>query len=235
MGRGKKKRKAKLRAKRKLKRKKGLNTPLNLFNNILKPLRSNFYYDGTIHNKSSSKSSFYNIRFKKVNITYCSFKQVKFNGIDFIFSNLKHSNFTNCSFEDTVFFGSNMKYVKFKNCIFKNVYFFNTDISKISCIDFSNSEISVINQYPNLTLIQQLDNSLGRLSLNERIFKNRVLHVTRNKPNYWIISILLKDFSQDELVKGFNKLSYNNNSNSNRDFFTYSSFKNFLNKYLNKY
>lgn len=234
MGRGKKKRKAKLADKRKLKRKKGLNTPLNLFNNILKPLRSNFYYDGTIHNKSASKSSFYNIRFKKVNITYCSFKQVKFNGIDFIFSNLKHSKFTNCSFEDTVFFATNIKYVKFKNCSFKNVYFFNTDTSKISCIDFLNSEISVINKYPNLTLSKQLNNALEKLALNERILKNRVIHVTKNKPNYWIVSILLKDFSEGELVKGFNKLSYNSNSNSNRNFFTYKSFKDYLNKYLKK-
>ncbi|MDZ5253716.1 pentapeptide repeat-containing protein [Clostridium sp. LIBA-8841] len=162
MGRGKKKRKAKLREKRSLKRKKGLNTPLNLFNNILRPLRSNFYYDGTIHNKSSSESSFYNIRFKKVNITYCKFKKVKFKGIDFIFSNLKHSSFVNCSFEDTVFFATNIKYVKFKNCTFKNVYFFNIDIAKFSSIDYLNSEISVINEYPNLTLSPLLISSLKK-------------------------------------------------------------------------
>lgn len=236
MGRAKQKQKAKLKRRREEKRKRGLNVPFELYKNTnFIAFKNKYLYKANIYKCSSSKKqSFENIRFKSSNITNCSFKGITFKGIDFIFSNLKKSSFKNCFFEDVIFFGCNMKKCRFINCTFKNVYFINVHTSKFLGLKDFNSEVFIMNSYPNLNLDLDLERSLNKLSLNKRIFEYKVLHTKQSKFNNWILYILLKDFSQEELATGFKKLSQNSKSGSNRRFFTYYSFKDFFIKYLKK-
>lgn len=227
------KKKIKLKRKRVQKIKKGINVPFELHKRPLRSLENRYFYKANMHMCSGKKRSFENVRFRSSNMTKSKFNGASFKGVDFIFTNLKKSIFRNCFFKDVIFFGSNMKKCKFINSKFQNVYFINIDKSKFIGIDNNEVGTFFINNYPNIKINENLKIALDKITLNNRIFKYNVIHVSKNKPNYWIINMLLKDFSQVELAKGFDKLS-TNLKNNNKMFFTYYSFKDFFSKYLKK-
>ncbi|MDC6269268.1 pentapeptide repeat-containing protein [Lysinibacillus fusiformis] len=239
MGRGKSKRKMKQKIKRIKKIKKGIHVPFSLANSPRKLVGRSHKHDfGTnIHNLIYVEASFKNVKYTSSNITSCNFRNAKFTGIDFINTNLKKSKFKNAHFENVIFYTANLKGVDFLNATFKNVYFINTNLSKTKNIDINNPNVHVLKGSPNLELSPSLVTSINQLMTIQKFSKHFVL-TTKNsngkKINSWIIYLLLKNFSEDELTRGFNRLYSNNKSKSNKNMHTYYSYLEFLSKYFEK-
>ena len=186
------------------------------------------------HNLNFNDSHFSNVKYSSSNLTNCRFKRAKLTGIDFIYTNLKRCDFSNAYLEDIIFFGVNLKYAKFKNTHFKNVYFINTSLELATDIDLENSGVTRYNKYPEIEINDSLEDVLYKIMQNDRIYKHGVLHVNKKKLNMWIIQILLWEFSATELTKYFSKLTINKTKDSNQRFFTYHSYRKFLNAYFKK-
>ena len=100
MGRGKKRRKAKLKKKRMIKIRQGKRVPFSI-SNCPKPLRGTMYkyeYKVNVHHCSFSNARINNVRYRSGHITYSSFKNALFEKVDFICVNMKNSNFIGTKF-----------------------------------------------------------------------------------------------------------------------------------------
>ncbi|WP_350343631.1 pentapeptide repeat-containing protein [Proteinivorax tanatarense] len=230
MGRGKQKRKKKLEIRRASRKRMGKIVRFNLANapTKFKGLVNSYAYQSNMHNLIFKGAYIENVNYRASIITDCNFKNAKLIGVDFICVNLKKTNFQNATFENVIFFGTNLKNADFKNVVFKNVTFINTNIknAKNLCID---ENVTILNSYPNFTLNEKLTEVLLQLSNDSKIFKYHTLHVNKNKINKWFLYILLKEFSQENLIRGFQALARRKDK---RHFYTIYSLQRFLNIYL---
>ena len=111
MGRGKKRRKAKLKKKRMIKIRQGKRVPFSI-SNCPKPLRGTMYkyeYKVNVHHCSFSNARFNNVRYRSGHITYSSFKNALFEKVDFICVNMKNSKFKGTKFKNCLFFGCDLR------------------------------------------------------------------------------------------------------------------------------
>lgn len=239
MGRGKRKRKAIQRKKRIAKMRKGKHVSFSLANSprIMRGRTNKHEYKTNIHNLNFKNAKFKNVKYTSTNMTNCKFKNVSFVGVDFINTNLKKSKFRNARLENVIFYGANMKDVDFKDTKFKNVYFINTDLSNAKNINLDDSGIVILKGEPTITITETLKNSIDNIMTMPKIKKHYVLttKVSKGKTiNKWIINLLKNKFSDDDLIKGFNRIYTNDKINSNKTFFTYYSYLEFFCNYLKK-
>lgn len=200
---------------------------LRLYDNIM-------LHKATLYRCVAKNKTYSNIRFKSSDIIGCSFKNITFDSIDFIYCNFKGTKFKNCKFKSSVFFAGKFDNCEFRNCDFDDTYFISINIKTIKGLSINKKGLINYNSLAGFIINDSVLLSIVELENNIRIFKNKVIHVKENKINMWIIKCLLKNFTENELEKGFKKLSYNKNTKSNRIFFTYGSYKKFFDSYLQR-
>lgn len=175
-----------------------------------------------------------NIKFTNSNLTKCNFKSSNIIGIDFMNSNLRNSSFRNATIENCIFFAVNLKGVDFKNVSFRNTFFINCDLSQVDNYILNTSSLTIIKCYPELEISSALTETIELLMSKEKFKKHFVLTTKSSdgkKVNNWIIYLLLRNFTEAQLNKAFKRLFLNDTSDSNRYFFTYYSYLNFLSRY----
>lgn len=239
MGRGKRKKKAQLKRKRMSKMKKGKLIPFSLANSPHKMQGRTDKHDikTNVHNLIYVGAHFENVKFTASNMTNCKFRDAKFVGVDFICTNLKYSKFKNVFLENVIFYGTNLKDVDFFGAHFKNVFFNNTNVSVAKNLDLAQPGIYVLNSNLSIEIDSSLQTAIINLMGINKIKKHYVLTTKSSngkKVNKWVIYLLLKNFTSDELVKGFNRIYSNDKKNSNRTMMTYYSYLDFFCKYYRK-
>lgn len=196
----KKKRKNKLKQRRRRKSKIGVNTPFTL-SNYPKKLggRTNSYeYKINIHNCCFNDARFYRMRYRAGHITYSFLRRVEFDNVDYIYVNFKNTSFKNSSFNQVVFNGCNLTGIDFSGCKFKDVYFINCKI------DYSTKTILNKNGYiiNNLQFKYSdlLKNTLLKTKDNKSLENYNILLTKQNKANKAMLYILLKKFTEEDII-----------------------------------
>lgn len=236
----KKKRKAALKKKRNLRRKRGVFVPFSLANSSrnYQGRNNKHEFKTNIHNLSFNKTTFQNVKYSNSNITNCKFKETKFIGVDFVGTNLKSSNFRNASFKNVIFYNPNLNNTNFRDAKFDNCFFINTNFRNVKNLSLNQVGINVLNDNLEKFIVSKdLENSIKAVVSTNNIRKHFVLTTKRTKGrniNKVIIQILLRDFSEDELIRGFNKILNNRRKNDSRFYITYHSYLTFMMKYFKK-
>lgn len=207
-------------------------TRLNYFKSqnrfIGKNFFDKFYSKSRVFNCSFSKAKFHNINFKGAIITSCSFKQASLKGIDFLGTNLKKCNFSNAYLENIIFVGVKLDECNFKNAKFKNVIFVNTNLKNVNNLDISNG-VEILNRYPKLNLSNEFYIAIDDLRENLHLFRTKVLHLPNRRYNQLNILLLLRKYSEEELIKALRDAK----GCIKRDIYTYYSLEKELKKIIN--
>lgn len=193
---------------------------------------SNCYaYQSNMHNLIFKGSHFNNVNYRASIITNCNYNNTNLTGVDFIYTNLKGTTFKNAHLDNVIFFGVNLTGTDFKNASFNHVVFINTNTTKAKNLNVSQEGITTLKKYPDIILNEDLQVILLSLAEFDSIYKYHTLHINKNKINKWFIYLLLQEFSTNELTRGFRALA---NRKAKRHFYTFSSIKNFLYRYLKR-
>ncbi|WP_300382080.1 pentapeptide repeat-containing protein [Clostridium sp.] len=191
------------------------------YNNIEKKDK-NFMY------KNLERSNCYNCNFSGSNFDYVSFRGAHFKSSsflncsfkwsEFIGTNFKKSNFRNATFENTIFDSAKLEDVDFNDAKFKNTIFLCTDISNVKNLDTTDPEIRIFDEMPNIEISEELKNTAFNTFENKYIKASRILDTKDGDLNYLNIMILLENFDEATLIKGFNLMT----SQLDREFYTVS-------------
>ena len=206
-------------------------TRLNHFHSQLKFVGRTFEY------KYFSKSRMFKCHFTNANIrhvnfkgsiiTSCGFKNATIYGVDFLGTNLKNCNFRGAHLEKVIYVGAKLDGCSFKNTKFNDVIFVNTNlnVTKNLCID---SGVEILNKYPKVQISAELKTILDDLKNCNKIFKTKVLHLPNKRYNHLNLFLLLRKFSEDDLIRGLNIAK----DRVKKDLCTYSCLEKFLKKHL---
>ncbi|EKB5511141.1 pentapeptide repeat-containing protein [Listeria monocytogenes] len=234
MGRSRKKQrdrrkmKSKLRRNRRRKSGKPVYFSLSNYSKKLHGAYNRYYPKPNLHNVSFRNSDFKNCRFKSGHITSTSMREVNFIGCDFIKVNFRETNFKNATFTNCYFFQCDLKDSNFDNATFINTYFVSSSIKYAK--NFSVNESFILRKYPNISLSNQLVESIQLLINFPSIKKFGVLTTDNEKINKWVLSILLNEFPEKKIIRFFKKIS-KNSSSKQKKFITLNSFREDLIKY----
>lgn len=230
--RRKSKRKTKAEKKRIKKANLGKLVPFNLQNSPKKydGFSNKYCYKTNIHRLIYKGAVFSNVKYQASIITNCNFRGAVFNGVDFCNCNLKGSNFQGARLNNVIFFNCNLSGCVFDKANFNNVNFIVTNIgvAKNICGGVGYKEIKT---YPKIELSDRLKENIYNLAQFKDILIPRTIHVTKNKINLWMISLLLENTEQDDLARCFYALS--NRKNKDR-FYTIQSYQTFIDSYLQR-
>lgn len=226
---GKRRRKARQKAKRIKCMKSGKNVPFVLANSTRKypGIKDRYCYQSNIHNLIYKEAAFQNVKYQNSIITKCNFRKAKLAGVDFCHSNLKGCNFEGAILNNVVFMNCNLKNTKWNGAKLQNVYFISTNVSV--CNDLAMTETTyILRTYPSNPEIRGQQDIFCKLASHNAFYKYHVLHVTKEKPNYWIIKILFDCYGID-LWRALYALTKRSDK---RGFYTLYSYKKFVEKYL---
>ena len=238
MGRGRKKRMAKRRIKQKQRREIRMKMGKPVFFNLTRcnkpiPISSDRYnYKANMHKLRIIKGSVItNVKYQASIITNCYFGNVHLNGIDFFNTNLRDTSFCNAALTDVVFFDCNLSGVDFTGAKLTNVVFMSANIRNTKGLVL-NDTCKIYATYPKLQIEEMLKNSLLSLANDMRIFRYRVLHVNKNKLNFWSLNVLLDTFG-DDMYRALSALpQYRNRQHFFTHFFTLYSYKKYIEIFL---
>ncbi len=164
-------------------------------------LRNN--YSNLLLSKSiSSKLSFNNTMFFNVNLRGSRLRKCSFNTTNIFLSDfsgviLNGSKFKNVHFKKCVFYATIFRKCKFINCKFDQCIFINTNTQEFTESILSNCIES------NFYQLKELKTSIADLSEYKSIpilQKNRLLHLKGGKINKATFSILLSEFSEENIL-----------------------------------
>lgn len=190
--------------------------------NYTKPLKGvshRYEYKVNVHNCVFSNAKFNTVRYRSGHITHSSFKNTIIKNSDFICVNLKHNTFKGTAFQDCIFFGCNFEGCNFKNSKLNNVYFIQCKF--IDTENFCPSDSTYfINKYPLLNISSELQSILHQMSTISKLEKHKILTVTSKKINLWTLSILLRNYTEKDLLVFFRKLLFSNKT----QFFTVNDY-----------
>lgn len=191
------------------------------YNNIEKKDK-NFMY------KNFKRSNCYNCNFVNSNFSFatfrgahfktCSFIKGTFEGTEFIGTNLKNSKFKNAKFKNAIFEGANLDGADFKDASFENTIFLGCKLEKTLNFNSDIKGIRVFEGMPEMDLSEELKNSLDIFMENKFVKNSRIFDTKDGGINTLTLMILLENFSEEELIKGFNEVK----SEIDRDFYTIS-------------
>lgn len=188
--------------------------------------------------KDASNAKFFNKNFNKTesynsNFTGVLFRNTSLIGAKFKFCNLNEVIFENCLVQGALFRKCPMNNVKFVNCIItatkfdrtslKHTFFDSSviiDAPKIKNLPqdrFSSCDV-LDNYYPDTEFSASILEKFEALRNNPFINRSSVLHRKKGKLNTVAIKILLKEFSEDELLNKLPKLE----KEISTDFYTLS-------------
>lgn len=231
MGRGKKRKKAKLRKSRLKKIKAGKNVPFTLSNcpKKLKGISNRYEYKINVHNCHFNEAKFFNVRYRSGHITQSTFKMARLNCIEFISVNFKKTKFKETQFKNCIFMNCNLTEVDFENAKFENTYFICCKFKNI--VNFSiSSEVHILTHYPDKKTSSSLVNLIKLMGNNETLEKFCILTTKNKQVNFWILQLLLNEYSEQELVKFFSKLLCSNRT----QFYTLNNYFSSLQNYYKR-
>lgn len=168
-----------------------------------------YYCNSRCYKAVFSKILFYNVNFRRSIITKTSFKKSNLIGVDFWNANLKGSNFSEANLENVIFVNTKLDYVNFKNTVFNNTYFVNTNLDKVKNLNINLEGIIILKKYPTIELSTALKDVLLDFKHYKNFYKTKILHLSQSKLNKFNIFILLKHFSEEELITKLTKLKEN--------------------------
>lgn len=239
MGRAKKKRKALQKKKRFKKIKKGINVPFNLANSPskLKGISNRHVLDTNIHNLVFVQAQFENVKYSSANITNCNFRNAKLKNIDFMGTNLKGSKFKNATLINVIFYNANLNSVDFENVNFKNVYFINCKLDKVKNLLFSSNTCVLNSNFEDVLISNEVEEKIFDLVRINKFKKNFVLTTKSSKGrkvNKAILKILMKDFTEDQIIRTLKVIEKNKKREDSRFYITFGKYYEFFCKYLKK-
>lgn len=191
------------------------------YNNIKKTNKNFMYKDlrrSNCYNCDFSSSNFNYTSFRGAQFKSCDFYECTFESAEFVATNLKKSKFKQAKFENTVFDSAKLEEVDFKGAEFKNVIFVSTDISKAINLDLSNADVKIFEEMPKLEISEALENAVKSAMTNEYVKFARVLDTKTGDVSPISMMILLENFDEETLIKGFSLIK----ENVDKDFCTLS-------------
>ena len=193
----------------------------------LQGISHRYCYKANMHNVIFKGAKFENVRYQSSIITKCNFNEALLTGVDFCNCNLRKSSFKKAKLKDVCFINCNIEGVDFQSAEFENVTFV--------CVGFEKARNLVIDSgcciyrtYPRIELDKEIQTQLLRLSEEPLIYEPHVLHVTKNKLNYWSLKILEDIYGVD----AYRALCAIKNRKRVRGFYTISSYKKHIESYL---
>lgn len=182
------------------------NNPKFNYNNIEKK-NKNFMYQNLqrskCFNSNFPNSNFDYVSFRGAHLKSCSFLECSFKGTEFIGSNLKESGFRKAHFENAVFEGAKLDGVNFVDATFINTIFVASNVEDAKNLDLDNPGIRVFAKMPELDISNELKSAVETVMKNEFVKKSRVLDTKDKEINSISILILLENFDEETLIKGF--------------------------------
>ena len=199
------------------------------YNNIEKKDK-NFMYKNfkrsNCYNCNFSNSNFNFATFRGAHFKTCSFMNGTFEGTEFIGTNLKNSKFKNAKFKNAIFEGANLDGTDFKDARFDNTIFLGCKLEKTKNFNSEITGVRVFDKMPEIEMTPELENSLKSLMENKFVKDSRIFDTKEGGVNTLTIMILLENFTEEELIKGFNEIK----SQIDRDFYTISYIIRLINK-----
>lgn len=191
------------------------------YNNAEKQNKNFMYKNLTrsnCYNSSFAGSKFDFVSFRGAHFKSCDFYGCSFKRAEFVGTNLKNSKFRAAEFENTVFDSVNLDGVDFRDAKFKNVIFIFTDVNKAKNLPFGDSNIRVLDEVPEIEISEELENAVKGAMNNKFVKASRVLDTKDGGLNILNLSILLEEFTEEQLIEGFEKMELE----IDRDFCTLS-------------
>ena len=191
------------------------------YNNIEKKDK-NFMYKNfkrsNCYNCNFMNSKFDFASFRGAHFKTCSFIKGSFEGTEFIGTNLKNSKFKNAKFKNAIFEGANLDGADFKDATFENTIFLGCKLEKTLNFKKDINGIRIFEDMPKLELSEELSKALCSLIENKYVKTSRIFDTKDGGINTLTIMILLENFTEEELVKGFKIIK----DQIDRDFYTIS-------------
>ena len=198
-----------------------------IYNNIEKKGK-NFMYKNlersNCYNSDFSNSNFDYVSFRGAHFKSCDFFKCTFKWAEFIGTNLKGSAFKSTLFENALFDSVNLDGVDFKDAEFKNTIFVSTDVTKAKNFNSNNSGVKIFTELPELEISEELRTATLNVMKNKHVKAARVLDTKDGSINMISLMILLENFDEETLIKGFNIME----AQLNCDFYTLSYIVKFL-------
>ena len=191
------------------------------YNNIEKKDK-NFMYKNfkrsNCYNCNFMNSKFDFASFRGAHFKTCSFIKGSFEGTEFIGTNLKNSKFKYAKFKNAIFEGANLDGADFKDATFENTIFLGCKLEKTLNFKKDINGIRIFEDMPKLELSEELSKALCSLIENKYVKTSRIFDTKDGGINTLTIMILLENFTEEELVKGFEIIK----DQIDRDFYTIS-------------
>ena len=209
----------------------GKNVPFSISNcpKILKGIRYQYEYRVNVHNCTFKNASFYDVRYRSGHITKSSFELATLENVDFISINLNRSKFVNSQLSHVIFFSCNLTNADFKNARFNDVYFISCKMKNLKNIKV-NDEVHIIKQYDKYRVSSYLEYKILFMHNILKFEKYNIITTSTGKINYWMLRLLLKDFSEDKLSIFFHRLILHHH----HQFFTINDYKGSLQSFYKK-
>lgn len=191
-------------------------------NFMYKDLKRSNCYDTDFTHSNFDYTSFRGAHFKSCNFFECTFKSAEFVG-----TNLKKSKFKKAKFENTLFEAVNLEGADFRDAEFKNTIFLATDLTKAQNLNLKKADVKIFDEMPKLEMSQELEKAVREAMQNEYVKAARVLDTKEGEMNTLSVMILLENFDEKTLIKGFNRI----NNELDKKFCTLSYIINLLRSY----
>jgi len=177
-----------------------------VYNNIEKTGK-NFMYKNlersNCYNSDFSDSNFNYVNFRGAHFKSCVFLDCTFKWAEFIGTNLKDSDFENAIFENAIFDSVNLDGANFKDVEFKNTIFLSTDVTKANNFNIKSSGIKIFDEMPLFEISEELKIAVLNVMKNKYVKAARVLDTKDGGINLINLMILLENFDEEILIRGF--------------------------------
>ena len=193
----------------------------------LQGISNKYCYKSNMHNLTYKGAKFENVRYQSSIITKCNFNQSELVGVDFCNCNLRKSSFKNAKLKDVCFVNCNIEGTDFLNTKFENVVFICIGLEKAKNL-YLNSECIIYKTYPQITLDSNIQTQLLQLADDPQLYEPHVLHVTKNKLNFWSLK-LFEDLYGESAYRALCAIQ---NRTRKKGFYTLYSYKKHIESYL---
>lgn len=193
----------------------------------LQGMSNRYCYKSNIHNLTYKGAKFENVRYQSSIITNCNYNQAELVGVDFCNCNLRKSSFKNAKLKNVCFINCNIEGTDFLNADFENVVFVCVGIDKAKNLN-TNFSCRIYKTYPKFELERDIQARLLQLAEVALLYEPRVLHVTKNKLNFWTLKIL-EDLYGESV---FRALCAIKNKKNKRGFYTIHAYMKHIENYL---
>ena len=140
----------------------------------------------------------------------------------------ENSKFKNAKFKNAIFEGANLDGTDFKDAKFENTIFLGCKLEKIKNFNAEVEGVRIFEGMPEINISSELEEALKNLMENKFVKNSRIFDTKEGNINTLTLMILKENFSEEELIKGFNEIKLQ----IDRDFYTISYVIRLINKVL---